>query len=284
MRYTHGQMRHVSDDEHPSASPAAIAVLAAFWGLSLFNIAANFFTYTFTPADLLWHEGGGTVRAGLRMAGDVAVYLVPISLFVTALVAVDRGLARRRSGGLLSRAEAYADGGRRAGPGAVAAVRVLRVLLFLGATFASLPWILSSVGVFVSDVPWLSGIFLGRQDFEGHPSVHLGAHHGWDGWLFITLAFVGSVLLDGRRNLRGRLSRALVAAGCALMFAYGVVAGAEDFVNEQLVKRGIEVALYPLLARTYASPWYPPATAALGLAAGFAWFVAELPRRRARRR
>ena len=111
--------------------------------------------------------------------------------------------------------------------------------------------------------------------------MHLGAHHGWDGWLFVTLALAGSVLLDGRSRVSGRLSRALVVTGCVLMFCYGVVAGAEDFVNEQLLKRGIEVALYPLLARTYASSWYPPATAALGIAAGIAWFVAvEAPRRR----
>jgi hypothetical protein len=159
---------------------------------------------------------------------------------------------------------------------------VARVLLALGVTFASLPWILAAVGISVSDVPWLSGIFLGREEYQGHPAVHLGAHHGWDGWLFVTLALAGSALLDGRRNLRGRLSRALVAAGCALMFSYGVVAGAEDFVNEQLLKRGIEVALYPLLSRTYSSPWYPPATAAIGLAAGIAWFAIDPPRPRRR--
>ncbi len=271
----------MSDDGRTSARPAAIAVIAAFWSLSLFNIAANFFTYTFAPADQLWYEGGGTVHAGLKMAGDVAVYLVPLSLFVTALVAADRRLARRRSGSLLARAEAYAGtdhGRRRTGS---AAGTVLRVLVFLGVTFASLPWILASVGVFVSDVPVLSGIFLGRQDFQGHPAVHLGAHHGWDGWLFVTLALAGSALLDGRSRVSGRLTRALVVAGCVLMFCYGVVAGAEDFVNEQLLKRGVEVALYPLLARTYASPWYPPATAALGLAAGIARFAAGPPRRSA---
>lgn len=271
------------NDATPPVSRTAIAVVAAFWALAAFNVAANFFTYTFAPADLLWYADGGTAAAGLKMAGDVAVYLVPISLFVTALVALDHRLSRRRVGSLLARAEAAAAGGRPAGPGAGAvAWRVLRVLLFLGATFASLPWILASVGVSVSDVPGLADLFLGRQDYRGHPAVHLGAHHGWDGWLFVTLALAGSLLLDGRRNLRGRLSRALVAAGCVLMLAYGVVAGAEDFVNEQLLKRGIEVAVYPLLAATYASPWYPPATAALGLAAGVAWFVADPPRRRGR--
>ncbi len=156
------------------------------------------------------------------------------------------------------------------------------MLLFLGVTFASLPWILSSVGVSISDIPGLSGVFLGRQLVDGHPAVHLGAHHGWDGWLFVTLALAGSALVDGRSRVSGRLSRALVVTGCVLMFCYGVVAGAEDFVNEQLLKRGIEVALYPLLARTYASSWYPPATAALGIAGGIAWFAVEAPRKAAR--
>jgi len=276
----------VSDDRRRPGERAAFAVIAVFWALSLFNIAANFFTYTFAPADLLWYGGGGTVRAGLNMAGDVAVYLVPISLFVTGLVAIDRRLARRKAGSLLARAEAYAEGGlggwRPGTPAGAAAWAAIRVLLFLGVTFASLPWILSSVGVSVSDIPGLSGIFLGRQLVEGHPAVHLGAHHGWDGWLFVTLALAGSALLDGRSRVSGRLARALVVTGCVLMFTYGVVAGAEDFVNEQLAKRGIEVALYPLLARTYASPWYPPVTAVLGIAAGIAWFVAEAPRKEVR--
>jgi hypothetical protein len=273
----------VSEERRRPGARAAIAVIAVFWALSLFNIAANFFTYTFAPAALLVYEGGGTVRAGLKMAGDVAVYLVPISLFVTALVVIDRRPARRRTGSLLARAEATADGGHGTGPNAGAAAwAVLRVLLFLGVTFASLPWILSSVGVSVSDIPGLSGIFLGRQLVDGHPAVHLGAHHGWDGWLFVTLALAGSALVDGRLRVSGRLSRALVVTGCVLMFSYGVVAGAEDFVNEQLLKRGIEVATYPLLALTYASSWFPPATAALGIVAGIAWFVAEAPRKEVR--
>lgn len=273
----------MSDERRRPGARAGIAVVAVFWALSLFNIAANFFTYTFAPANLLWYEGGGTLHAGLKMAGDVAAYLVPVCLFVTALVALDRLRARRATGSLLARAEAYAEGGYRAGPGAGAmAWAALRVLLFLGVSFASLPWILASVGVSVSDIPGLSDIFLGRQLVDGHPAVHLGAHHGWDGWLFVTLALAGSALLDGRSRVSGRLSRALVATGCVLMFCYGVVAGAEDFMNEQLLKRGIETALYPLLARTYASPWYPPATAALGVAAGIAWFVLEAPRRGAR--
>jgi hypothetical protein len=273
----------VSDERRRPGARAAIAVVAVFWAVSLFNVAANFFTYTFAPAALLGYEGGGTPRAGLKMAGDVAVYLVPISLFVTALVAIDRRLTRRKTGSLLARAEALAGGGRGAGKGAGAAAwTVLRILLFLGVTFASLPWILSSVGVSVSDIPGLSGIFLGRQLVDGHPAVHLGAHHGWDGWLFVTLALAGSALLDSRSRVSGRLSRALVVTGCVFMFTYGVVAGAEDFANEQLLKRGIEAALYPLLARTYASSWYPPATAALGIAAGIAWFAVDPPRRAAR--
>jgi hypothetical protein len=270
----------VSDERRRPGARAAIAVVAVFWAVSLFNVAANFFTYTFAPAALLVYEGGGTLRAGLKMAGDVAVYLVPISLFVTALVAIDRRLTRRKTGSLLARAEAFADGSHKTGPGAGAtAWAVLRVLFFLGITFASLPWILSSVGVSVSDIPGLSDIFLGRQLVDGHPAVHLGAHHGWDGWLFVTLALAGSALLDGRSRVSGRLSRALVVTGCVFMFSYGVVAGAEDFVNEQLLKRGIEVACYPLLARTYASSWYPPATAVLGIAAGIAWFTFEAPRK-----
>ena len=274
----------MSDERRRPGDRAAIAVVAVFWALTVFNVAANFFTYTLAPAALLGYEGGGTPRAGLKMAGDVAVYLVPISLFVTALVAIDRRPGRRRTGSLLARAEAFANGGDGARKSAGAAIwTALRLLVFLGVTFASLPWILSSVGVSISDIPGLSDIFLGRQLVDGHPAVHLGAHHGWDGWLFVTLALAGTVLLDGRSRVASRLARALVVTGCVLMFSYGVVAGAEDFVNEQLLKRGIEVALYPLLARTYASPWYPPATAALGLAAGIAWFVAGPPRRRAPR-
>jgi hypothetical protein len=109
---------------------------------------------------------------------------------------------------------------------------LLVVLAVLG-----LPWILADVGVYVGDLPVLGSIFYSKQIPVGETlrAVHLGHHHGLDGLLFVFVALtLGRVIRErGDSKLAG-----VIAAYLGLMLSYGLANFANDFWQEQLVKRG----------------------------------------------
>ncbi len=95
---------------------------------------------------------------------------------------------------------------------------VAPVLLLL-----SIPWLGAELGFHTG-----LGVFRTSQVWQGHPSVHLGYHHGWAGVLIVTSALL---LLP--------LARARMARGWLwLLLVYGAVNLAQDFWFEQVVKRG----------------------------------------------
>ena len=108
----------------------------------------------------------------------------------------------------------------------------------------SLPWISAELGFHLP-----GSVFMGPELFrtaDGHleAAVHLGEHHGWHGSLLLL-----SALILSRVQAAGRLRIWLLGATAGLA-AYGAVNAAQDFWQEQLVKRGtvdwaIPSALYP---------------------------------------
>ena len=96
----------------------------------------------------------------------------------------------------------------------------------------SLPWIAAELGFHLP-----GDLFMGQELFptaDGHleAAVHLGEHHGWHGSLLLLSALVLSRVQSG-----GRL-RIWLLVGTAALAAYGAVNAAQDFWQEQLVKRG----------------------------------------------
>jgi hypothetical protein len=110
-----------------------------------------------------------------------------------------------------------------------------RVVLLLVLTLLALPWVFAELGFYIGDVPGLDSIFRSKQLFEGHPSVHLGEHHGLQGLLLVVTALLLSRELPrmGATRLRTGL-----AAYLSLMIAYGLGNIANDAWLEQVVKRG----------------------------------------------
>src|SRR5207253_2172210 len=68
-----------------------------------------------------------------------------------------------------------------------------------------------------------------------HATVHLGHHHGLDGFLLAVTALLLSRLLGG---IRWPALRTLTAALLSLMLVYGWTNQVEDLWIEQVVKRG----------------------------------------------
>jgi hypothetical protein len=88
----------------------------------------------------------------------------------------------------------------------------------------SVPWLFAEAGFYAPDPIYSEEVPPG----ETLAAVHLGGHHGTYG-----------VLLAVSALLLSRVARTALASGyLALMLAYGVALAAEDFWNEQVVKRG----------------------------------------------
>lgn len=110
-----------------------------------------------------------------------------------------------------------------------------RIVVAAALAFISLPWIFAEVGVYTGDIPGLASIFRSEEIYEGHPSVHLGEHHGFQGLLFVVTALLLSRELP---RMRSTWLRTGLAAYLSLMIAYGVGNIANDGWLEQIVKRG----------------------------------------------
>ena len=117
----------------------------------------------------------------------------------------------------------------------------LRVALAAVALVLATPWLLADLGVSLDGVPvlgsvWQTGELRSQPGVAGlHPAVHHGHHHGMDGVLLTLTALLLSRTIPAIRRPRLRPS---TAALLSLMLAYGLVALANDFWLEQVVKRG----------------------------------------------
>ena len=104
--------------------------------------------------------------------------------------------------------------------------------------FFALPWALADFGFYIGDIPLIGRIFTSK-DFlpagETLRAVHLGDHHGYDGFIFIVVA-----IILGRKLRKIQPSSLRVALGwyLAFMMVYGLANDLNDIWLEQIVKRG----------------------------------------------
>ena len=75
-------------------------------------------------------------------------------------------------------------------------------------------------------------VLCAHQQYQGHASVHLGEHHGFEGYLLVLTALLLSRQLPNMRHPNA------LAAYLSLMIPYGVGNMLNDGWNEQIVKRG----------------------------------------------
>jgi hypothetical protein len=271
----------VPEDGRPgSLTPQGEAI--ATWGLWALVVLAIVVTYSrLEPADL-YHVSRKGIEGGLSRA--LVELNFPISLVAIALVLVALGSLSSRgwwAGGpaialcavtawpgvvdqddldarwinavpALGAAIALAltvVATRHAGTGVAARLRLdlVRVVLAVVALLLSIPWIAAILGFYLPEGAFIMERPGLEPDGTTIAAVHLGQHHGFMGSLILT-----SALLLSRPQLSGRLGTAAWLY-VSLAFAYGGVNMAQDFWNEQLVKRGwldwkIPSALQPDLA------------------------------------
>ncbi len=104
--------------------------------------------------------------------------------------------------------------------------------------FFALPWALADLGFYFGDIPLLGRIFTSKDYLPAGATlraVHLGDHHGYNGFIFI----VASIVLGRKlREIRPASLRVALGWYLALMMAYGCANYLNDIWLEQVVKRG----------------------------------------------
>jgi hypothetical protein len=161
------------------------------------------------------------VVPGVVDQGDLDAKLVNVIPALGVLLVVFLVVWAAQTGGIGGAARATGDRAR------IVAAAVLSLV--------ALPWIFAEAGFYIGDVPLLGDVFRSEQVFEGHPSVHLGQHHGLEGFLLVLTALL---LTRELPRMRATWRRTALAAYLSLMIPYGAGNMANDAWLEQVVKRG----------------------------------------------
>ena len=221
-----------------------IWIIGFCWVMTILFTIANYYIYATASSYDLYHKD--TTASTEALLGFL--YLGAVAMIITIVLLGDRLLASKQAK-LQELPSDFTppsfDFKRR---------NLIRIILIGIITFLSLPWILALIGIYISDVPGLNLIFLGAQPYHGLPSVHLGRHHGTTAYIFAVYAIIFSMTLDSEYYLKNIYARSLMAGGIVFLSLYAFIAGVEDGMNEQLVKRGIDTVIYPYIQYAYGYP------------------------------
>lgn len=231
-------------------SLAAIA-LAAVAGRGRPRLAALSIVLSATPA-----------LPGVVSQDDLTARWVNVPAAVGVLIALGLAVdAVVRAGG-----EGWARGW--AGRGDVGRIAIGAVCVLWG-----IPWIVASLGFYVTSVPLLGQVFRAAQPTPGEAglaSVHRGLHEGLAG---VQLALTALLLSRALPLLRSR-GREWLAVYLSVLLAYGLMVALRDGWNEQLVKRGITSHLPPDVLTPRLS-WGWAVLILLAVAVDLLWFRPE---------
>ncbi|MFX0085176.1 MAG: hypothetical protein ACFFAU_05850 [Candidatus Hodarchaeota archaeon] len=118
----------------------------------------------------------------------------------------------------------------------------LEYAIIVLAIFLSLPWIFAQFGFYISDFPILGLIFWARQETVQNPepnypnAVHIGTHHGTEGFLILIYLFITIVWI--LPTIKNRQVKQILGLVSGVGFSYGVYNWLEDLLTEQVYKRG----------------------------------------------
>ncbi|MHA1230014.1 MAG: hypothetical protein ACTSRP_06835 [Candidatus Helarchaeota archaeon] len=219
---------------------STILIFLILWIIAFYIAIIDFIVYsTASPFDLFGYELGGTFEGGISKFFSSLITFGSIILIAMILFIIENYITRNKKG-LNNNIQ---------NKGHKLFWNIIRLFTLLLFTFISLPWIFALNGIYISDIPLLNMIFIAKKPGIGpyiseiekyYPSVHLGEHHGFDGFIFITYAILLSFLVY-KMNNHGVKLISIYGLGCIL--SYGTIAVLEDFIREQILKRGI----YPLI-------------------------------------
>ena len=121
----------------------------------------------------------------------------------------------------------------------------------------AIPWLAADLGFSVDQIPVLNRVFITdavRVDPGGptaFSAVHDGHHHGMAG---VLLAWSALLLTRVLPDIASRRLRVILAPYAALLLVFGLVNALQDFVAEQLFKRGVIAWQLPRFTKISADP------------------------------
>lgn len=205
--------------------------------LGSFHVLANLIVYSIAGQEHFYTTEFmvGTIWGGLYKALTTlpTAFMIPIILLIIIYIDwknVDEFKYEKKS---------YSDSSK-----------IVLIALFIIFCFLSIPWILAIVGIYVSNIPLLNLIFLGQQFYQGHPAVHLGDHHGFGGWFFVTTVWIlmYTRLLD---KIQKPWIKKFIVFAFSFILYYSLILVLEDGFNEQLAKRGNLIGIYLYVGFSY---------------------------------
>ncbi len=211
------------------------------WAITIFDTIASFIVYSVASSyDLYFPEESAAMRAL-----EAFFYVGSISVIVTILLLRDRNIARK------SARDQQIPSNFIPPDFKFKKRNILRLISIALILFFSLPWIFALVGIYISDIPGLGLIFLGKQPSDGLPSVHLGTHHGLWACQFAIIAIILTILLDSPYYLKNKLSRSIIVGMIVFLAGFAIINGLEDGLNEQVWNRGINLVTYDIIYAIY---------------------------------
>ncbi|MHA1269467.1 MAG: hypothetical protein ACTSPY_06725 [Candidatus Helarchaeota archaeon] len=212
-----------------------ILILISLWIIVIYISLIDFIIYSIsTPYDLFGYDLGGTLEGGIYKA---------ITSFLTNGTIIGISTILIFLNDYLTKEKLKIDPINRS-------ALWIRVSILIILTFICLPWIFALNGIYISDIPGLNLIFIARQPGIGiyisekeriYPSVHLGDHHGFGGYIFLIFVILLSFIVYKMKN---KTIKYISIIGIGVLGAYGVIGIMEDFIREQILKRGIYLLIY----------------------------------------
>jgi hypothetical protein len=204
--------------------------LLLMWLLLLYTLLGAFFTYWLVNDGwaLFGKEPRGTIQAGFTQSLNFLSTWGLLPIIWTLLIIIDQKVIP------YFRDSKQNDEGQNPNPIPIYK-DTYRIILFIILLFISLPWIFAVIGVFIGDIPIFS-FFMSRQPIyweSNYPAVHLGLHHGYDGFYLCALVVLASYTINW---IRTKPLKTFMGVACSIGVYYGAYSVAQDFLNEQFYK------------------------------------------------
>ena len=87
---------------------------------------------------------------------------------------------------------------------------------------------------------------------------NLGSIHGYNAFVFALMAIVISTSLDTEYNVKNGFIRYCIICTILFLTFYAIIAGIEDFLNQQVINRGIDTPIYIVFNVLYNGIFFIP--------------------------
>ncbi|MHA1832136.1 MAG: hypothetical protein ACTSWR_11440 [Candidatus Helarchaeota archaeon] len=217
------------------------------WIFMLFSVISTFFCYWLINDDwaMIGHLPYGTINAGFQWALDTLDTLGLLPIIFTVILIIDHIIFNKKFSTKYK--ENYRIGQKVIKPYYNDKFRIISTICL---TFVSLPWIFALIGIFIGDIPGLN-FFMSKQQIpweNNYPAVHLGMHHGYQGFYIC----ISIVLISYCINwIRIKKIKSFVGIMSNMVLYLGIYSVVQDFMNEQFYNsfrlNGIDLPILNLI-------------------------------------